>query len=293
MVKTPPAGANYSSGAEYPTGPIFARFRVYQSGWTSPQYDAQQVLSMISQLHPNVLERMTTDTFEVDANVPVCSGCPPMDYGQFLNASMTACGCYIIPRLDINSTWTAGTFLSDAKQILAAPVYPRFEMLSVDNWGTFCSKVASCTCALAKQIFQPLYAMGWRGVGVLNAGSPYYPTCGWATFVDFDVSGNDWAVPQNLLNSIKSDKTVQKILLYDPDFPGQAQNFLSECNPACDSEISPLQTAVSQQSTDGYSYVYPIEQSFWDANQITTSTSGPYHGQTLYQIFQGWMEKYG
>lgn len=220
-VTRPPAGANYPSGAEYPTGPKFARFRVYQSGWTSPQYDAQQILSMISQLRPNVLERMTTNTFNVGASVPACSGCQPMTYGQFLNASMSACGCYIIPRLDINSTWTAGTFLSDAKEILSTPVSPRFAMLSIDNWSYFCSKVASCTCAMAQQIFQPLYAMGWKGVGVLNAGLPYYSTCGWATFIDLDVTASNWTVPQTLLSSIKSDNTVQKILLYDPDFPGR------------------------------------------------------------------------
>ncbi|MDA4123413.1 MAG: hypothetical protein OK456_09565 [Thaumarchaeota archaeon] len=291
VVKSPPTGANYPSGAEYPTGPIFARFRVFDSGWTSPQYNAQQVIAMIAQLQPNVLERMTTNTFNVDASVPVCSGCQSMDYGQFLNASMSACKCYITPRLDINATWPAGTFLSDAQQILSTPVVPRFQILSIDNWGSFCSQT-SCTCALAKEIFQPLYAMGWKGVGVLNAGSPYHSTCGWATYVDFDISGNSGTVPQALLNSIKADKTVQKILLYDPDFPGQAQAFMSECNPGCDSEVSSIQVAVSQQSSLGYTYVYPIEQTFWDANQIVTSASGAYHGQTLYQIFQGWMKEY-
>jgi len=135
--------------------------------------------------------------------------------------------------------------------------------------------------------------MGWKGAGVLNGGSPYYSTCGWATFVDFDADANSWAVPQGLLNSIKADQTVQKILLYDPDFPAQAQKFLAQCNPACDSGISSLETAVSQQSTYGYAYVYPVEQTFWDANQILTSPSDPYHGQTLYQIFQGWMQKWG
>jgi len=134
--------------------------------------------------------------------------------------------------------------------------------------------------------------MGWKGIGVLNAGSPYYPTCGWATFVDFDATSS-WTVPQSLLSSIKSDNTVQKILLYDPDFPGQAQTFLSGCNPTCDRGISSLQTVVSQQSAQGYAYVYPIEQTFWDAKQIATSASGAYGGQTLYQIFQGWLEKYG
>ena len=292
VVGTPPAGANYPAGAEYPTGPVFARFRVFDTSWTSPQYDAQQVLAMITQLHPAVLERMTTETIDPSASVPVCGGCQPMTYGQFLNASMAACGCYIIPRLDVNATWPAGTFLSAAKEILDTPVSPRFTILSVDNWGSFCLKTADCTCSLDQQIFQPLYAMGWKGVGVLNAAPSYYSTCGWATYDDFDANSTETVV-QSQLNAIKDDHTVQKILLYDPDFPGSAQNFLSQCNPTCDAAISRLQTAVSQQSTQGYSYVYPIEQDFWDANQIKTSTSGVFGGQTLYEIFQGWMQKYG
>ena len=293
MVSKPPSGAKYPAGAEYPTGPKFARFRVYQGSWTSPQYNAQQILAMIADMHPDVLERMTTDAFNVGASVPVCSGCAAMNYGQFLNASMNDCGCYIMPRLDINLTWQSGAFLTDAQQILNTPVSPRFSILSIDNWQTYCSRTSSCDCTFAQQVFQPLYNMGWKGVGVLNAGSPYFSTCGWATFVDFDIQTKTWSVPQALLTSIKSDQTVQKILLYDPDFPGQAQTFLNQCNPTCDGVITSLQTVVSQQSTYGYAYVYPIEQTFWDANQITTSATGSYHGQTLYQIFQGWMQQWG
>jgi hypothetical protein len=246
---------------------------------------------MIAQLHPDVLERMTTETFDPSAPVPVCDGCEPMTYGQFLNSSMAACGCYIIPRLDVNSTWPAGTFLAAARQILQTPVIPRFEILSVDNWGSFCLKTANCTCSLDQQIFQPLYAMGWKGVGVLNAAPTYYSTCGWATYDDFDANGKGEVV-QSMLNAIKSDPTVQKILLYDPDFPGEAQGLLAECNPYCDTFVSELQTAVSQQSTYGYTYVYPIEQTFWDANQIKTSPSGAFHGQNLYQIYEDWMREY-
>lgn len=260
--------------------------------WTSPQYTANQILSMISQLKPNVLERMTTDSIDANLQVPVCSGCAPMDYLQFLNNATAACGCYIIPRLNINtSVWESGAFLSTAKEILQTPVNPSFTILSVDNWGTFCQE-NSCTCSLDQQIFQPLYQMGWRGVGVLNAAGPYFGTCGWSTYTAFDANGNTWTVNQNLLSSIQSDKTQQKILLYDPDFPGQAQKWLAQCNPTCDSPISALQQAISQQSAMGYTYVYPVEQTFWDANQITTSSSGQYNGQTLFQIFENWMNQY-
>lgn len=293
IVSVLPPGANYPMGSYYPTGPLFVRFRVVQGNqWTSPQYTANQILSMISQLKPNVLERMTTDAINPMLQVPVCSSCASMDYLQFLNNATSVCRCYIIPRLNINTSfWQSGEFLSIAREILQTNVSPRFTILSVDNWGTFCEQ-NSCTCSLDQQIFQQLYQMGWKGIGVLNAAAPYYGTCGWTTFTDFDTGGNSGAVNQNLLSSIQSDKTQQKILLYDPDFPGQAQKWLAECNPTCDSQITDLQMVVSQQSSTGYTYVYPVEQTFWDANQINTSLSGPYQGQNLYQIFESWMNQY-
>jgi hypothetical protein len=293
IVNSLPQGANYPLGSYYPTGPRFERFRVVQGNqWTSTQYTANQILTMISQLKPNVLERMTTDAIDATLQLPVCSGCAPMDYLQFLNNATADCGCYIIPRLNINTSfWESGEFLSTAKEILQTAVNPQFTILSVDNWGTFCQE-NNCSCSMDQQIFQPLYQMGWKGVGVLNAASPYYGTCGWSTYAAFDANGNTWAVNQNLLSSIQNDKTQQKILLYDPDFPGQAQKWLASCNPTCDSQIGPIQQVIAQQASQGYTYVYPIEQTFWDANQIKTSSSGTYGGQTLYQIFQNWMNTY-
>ena len=287
-----PAGANYPLGSNYPTGPRFERFRVVQGDqWTS-QYTANQILTMISQLKPNVLERMTTDVIDTTLQVPVCSGCVSMDYLQFLNNATAECSCYIIPRLNINTSfWESGDFLTTAREILQTAVNPRFTILSVDNWGTFCQD-NTCSCSLDQQIFQPLYQMGWKGVGVLNAASPYYGTCGWSTYTAFDANGNTWTVNQNLLTSIQSDKTQQKILLYDPDFPGPAQKWLAQCDPSCDTPIEAIQEVISQQASQGYTYVYPIEQTFWDANQINTSSSGPFNGQSLYQIFENWTTVY-
>jgi hypothetical protein len=302
VINNPPSGAKYAAGSEYPIGPIFVRIRavdtsgysVQDTQWSLPQYNAQQILSMITDLHPQVLERMTTNVFNWTAPVPVCSTCQAMNYGQFLNASMYACQCYIIPRLDMN-LWTGNgtTFLQEAKYLLSVPVYPRFSILSVDNWGTFCASSGGCSsCAFDKQVFAPLYAMGWKGIGVLNAGSPYYGTCGWATYVDFDISSNNWTVNQNLLSEIKADSTVQKILLYAPDFPGQAQKLETD---SPDQIANIITTIASQQSKYGYTYVYNIVQplpnnGIWDTKTIITSSA--HNGQSLYAIMRGLMQKY-
>jgi hypothetical protein len=214
-----------------------------------------------------------------------------MNYLQFLDNATALCNCYIVPRLDIASTWDSGTFVTSAKQILQTPVLRAFTILSIDNWGQFCQS-HPCNCTLDQQIFQPLYQMGWKGVGVLNGGPPYWSTCGWSTYTAFTANGNSWVVGQSFLSTIQADKTQQKILLYDPDFPGQAQRWLAQCNPTCDSPISAIQQPISQQAALGYTYVYPIEQTFWDANHINTSSTGQFQGQTLYQIFKTWMNQF-
>jgi hypothetical protein len=129
--------------------------------------------------------------------------------------------------------------------------------------------------------------MGWKGVGVLNAGVPYYGTCGWATYVDFDVTQSNWSINQNLWTSIKSDSTVQKILYYDPDFPGQAQSLLATCDPYCDKASSVMEQAASDQLTYRITYVYPIVQNFWDTTSMLLS-----NGTSIYQIQQNLMNAY-
>jgi hypothetical protein len=288
-----PTGANYSLGAEFPDGSRFLRFRAIdatgnsssQMVWDS-QLNANQILYLINQTRPQVLERMTAGVFNWTANVRVCSGCAPMTYGQFLNASMAVCACYIIPRLDISGV-SLSTFLSEAQYLLNAPVFPRFQILSIDNWGSYCATNRNCTCSVDSTIFLPLYAIGWKGIGVLNAATPYWGTCGYATYVDFDASTNTWSVNQPLYYSIRADPSVQKILYYDPDFPGQAQTLLSTCNPSCNQIASVIQQAAAEQSTYGITYVYPILQNFWDST--STVTSG---GKTIYSLEQTLMNTY-
>lgn len=289
-----PKGANYSLGAEYPDASRIIRIRVIDAtgysissmSWDSP-LNAQQILFLINQLHPQVLERMTAGIFNWSAPVSVCSTCLSMDYGQFLNASMDVCGCYIVPRLNIVGVSTP-TFLSEARYLLTVPIFPRFQMLSIDNWASYCaSNSSNCGCAQDQSIFQALYQMGWKGIGVLNAGPPYYGTCGWATFVDFDTTTDSWTVNQSFYDSIKADTTVQKILYYDPDFPGQAQTLLASCNSSCNQVASVVESAAMQQSSYGITYVYPIVQNFWDATAIRVT-----NGTSLYKIEENLLDTY-
>jgi hypothetical protein len=46
------------------------------------------------------------------------------------------------------------------------------------------------------------------------------------------------------------------------------------------------------QSTDGFYFVYPIVQSFWDSNNHTTDPSGQYGGASIYSVMMGMMQQY-
>jgi hypothetical protein len=48
----------------------------------------------------------------------------------------------------------------------------------------------------------------------------------------------------------------------------------------------------SAQSSDGFYFVYPIVQSFWDSHNPTTSSGGPYQGESIYTVMLQLMQRY-
>jgi hypothetical protein len=46
------------------------------------------------------------------------------------------------------------------------------------------------------------------------------------------------------------------------------------------------------QSADGFLFVYPIQQDFWNSATRLTSQGGPFKGQSLYDVMKGLMAQY-
>ena len=269
------------AGQTSPSGHRFIRIRALgpNSGWALPGYDAQQVLSMISQLKPDVLERYTDGSQNPNAPVPVAPGSPPMTVGEFLNASMQACNCYIIPGASLNE-YDKGTFFATAQSLLSLPVYPPFTFLSLDSWHAFST---NHTSDQVKAMFQQLYSQGWAGIGV-NACGRYFSSYGYATFSDFCVRTVNWQPDTTTLASIRTEPNIKLDLLYI-DFPREMQLFTSLSG---DQEAQILTNNIGPaQSSDGFEFVYPVVQSFWDSN--AHSTSG---GASIYSVMQGMMAQY-
>jgi hypothetical protein len=283
---TGPGTSSSTGPTSFPPGTRFIRIRTLESKsmWNLENSDAQHVLSQIADLKPDVLERFVTGPQKVDAEVPVAPGSPPMTVGQFLNASTKACGCYIIPRLSLLD-YDKGTLFTEAQSLLTFPVSPQMRYLSLDNWGSFAS---GHTPDEIKGMFQLLYSQGWAGIGV-NECNGYSPSYGYATFADFCVGASYWRPDRNSLASIHTEPNIKLILLYI-DFPQPMTDF-SVLQPDKEAMILAHKIAPAQ-SADGFLFVYPIQQDFWNSATRLTSQGGPFKGQSLYDVMKGLMAQY-
>ena len=275
-----------TAGQSSPPGKRFIRIRALNphSAWGLPGYDAQQVLAMISQMRPDALERYTDGPQNPNAAVPVASGSPPMTVGEFLNQSMRACSCYIIPGLSLN-LYDQGRLFTAAQSLLGLPVYPKMMYLSLDSWHNFSKNHSPDQI---QSMFQQLYSQGWAGIGV-NANGGYFPTYGYATFTDFRISPSNWQPDSANLADARSESNINVVLLYI-DFPKPMDSFAA-LSPDQEAQIL-TDNVASAQSSDGFYFVYPIVQSFWDSNNHTTSSGGHYQGETIYTVMLQLMQQY-
>jgi len=267
-------------------GKSFIRIRALEgnSVWSLDAVNAQQVLGNVTALKPDVLERFVSGPQNAGAQVPVAPGSPPMTVGEFLNASTKACGCYIIPRLSL-SDYDIGTLFTEAQSLLTFPVYPKMVYLSLDNWGPFAS---NHTAAEVKGMFQRLYSQGWIGIGVNECGG-YWQSYGYATFADFCVSSDSWKPISGQLAQMKNESNIGLRLLYI-DFPQPMMNF-SALSP--DEEAKVLNHNIAPaQSKEGFIFVYPIMQDFWNCSTHVTSQGSNFHGKSIYDLMKGLIARY-
>jgi len=207
-----------------------------------------------------------------------------MTVGEFLNASMRACNCYIISGASLNE-YDEGTFFATAKSLLSLPIDPPVKYLSLDNWHPFSTNHVSDQ---VKGMFLQLYAQGWEGIGV-NACGGYFSSYGYATFSDICIRTTDWQPDTARLSSIRTEANIKLVFLYI-DFPKEMQRFAA-LSPDQEAQVL-TDNIASAQSSDGFYFVYPIVQSFWDSNNQTTSSSGPYRGESIYAAMLQLMQQH-
>ena len=262
-----------------------------QSMWQLPNHTATDVLAMIADIKPTLLERYFSGNANLSAPVPVSPGQPPMTVGEFLNASAAsgAPGCAIMPRL---SLWEAldkqDSILSTAAQLKALPIHPPMTALGLDNWGNFATD-PRVNATVIKTLFGALRAQGWDTLAINTVGGFGGGGEGLAGMADFGTSVGDdgavGAVPNwQALDKIKADPTIHTALLYI-DFVGQMLRFMNNSSP--DEMAAALTERIADnalQQERGYSFVYPIVQSFWDSTSLYTDPAGRFGGKSIYRV---------
>ncbi len=271
-----------------PPGDRFIRIRALEPGWAMSGHNAEDAIAMISQLKPDALERYTNGPLDPDQMVPTAPGDKKMNVAQFLNASMEACSCYIIPRVD---SYSAEQILSDARKLRSLPISPKMEYLSIDNWKSFYDSVHGNKVVIAN-LFKSLYAQGWKGVGV-NECEGYETTYGYASFADPCINVNSWTPNYGQIEKIEQEPNIKKLIFYI-DFPGQVRNFENLSN---DKEAQILTSLAYNQSKYSYALDYNIyqvgpENINWDAQTRFTSKNGLFDGASIYEVMNQLMDKY-
>jgi hypothetical protein len=284
--------------------PIYVRVRVMttkerhedvnQSTWMLPNHTATDVLAMIEDIKPSMLERYFSGRINLSRPVPVSPGRPPMTVGEFLNASAAAGahGCTIMPRI---SLWERldkqDSFLDTARELRNLPLSPRMTTLGLDNWGNF-GKDPSVNESVVTSLFTALHEMGWEHLSINSVGGLGLGTFGLADMADF---GTVVGSPPGAVGAVPNWDALQRLqesesdhfdtILEYIDFSAQMLRFMNGSSP--DQMAAAIIDNIANntlQRRRGYHFVYPLVQNFWDTTTLRTSNDGRFKGKSLYKV---------
>ncbi len=282
-----------------PPGKDFIRIRplqVFSGGnatWVLPNYYAENVISLLTYVKPDVLERYTSGPLNANMLVPTAPGDPTMNVAQFLNASELACNCYIIHR--VSAVIGVANVVIEANSLYNFPIKTKMRYLSIDDWGAFLKNNSAANVTV---MFTELYAQGWKGIGINGCGNNIQNASVYPSFVDVCVTTNNWQPNQQQLKVAHSESNIKKVILYI-DFPSQMQKF-SELNT--DQEASVLTSLAALQSIDKYKLDYNMLQvitfntiqngTMWDTSQRFTSANSIWHNESLTDVMKNLQSQY-
>ena len=317
----PLSRTNPASPLPYPTGNRVLAIRILapNNSWKSPVYTATDILRWINDLKPTTLNRVTDGPQDPNAPVPVSPGQPPMNVRQFLQfvVGNMSSPQTIFSRLtlkDYLTTTTTGfgpasaatnaTFMAEAQNIysLYSSLSPPQTLLSLDNENDFVSAYGTNAPQQETVVTANLRNIGFTSIA-WGACQPSNVPNGLSSFAMLCIKPAtsvpgctpDYAGQTTVQTSQPSIMEVEQHIDV-PTYMGNFENFLT-----VDQEAQALTNLASNQSLHGYHFVYPIYQiaikpgtgfSDWDATARITSATGPFHGQSLYQVIKSLMQEY-
>ncbi len=281
FVPAPPAKPSDAAVAPTNIRGVYVRIITYGSAfkneWGPEKHTAQDVLKIIGEIKPDVLNRFITGKKDPQLKVPVAPGQPEMTLAQFLTAAMRAGapGCTIAPKVHLNEIWPDDYRMDAARSLRAMPITPALTMLDLDCWFKKKSNRVD-----NKKLLQSFRDMGWRDL-TFNPG-PYKSAHGYATCVMTYMSEKSWRVPSRKIEELK--KHGIPVPLLHIDYPYQIKLFRA-LKPDRQAEI--LQQVQAAQAKEGFRFIYPVLMGeHYDSTRIFTSKNGPYHGASIYEVIK-------
>ena len=253
----------------------------FKKAWGLKDHNAQDVLKLIGELKPDVLNRFIDGKQDMDIKVPVAPGSPEMTWIEFLNAAMKAGapGCTISPKVHLNKTWSDDYRMQAAQSLRDLPLTNRLTMLDLDCWFTHPSDAAG-----NKALLQKFKDMGWMQF-VTNPG-PYKRAYGYESSVMTYMSEKRWEVPKAKIEALH--KKGIKLPLLHIDYPYQI-NIFRGLPPDRQADIITKNVAPFQRQL-GFRFIYTVLTDHYDTTKIRTSKNGPYKGATLYEVIKKQIE---
>jgi len=261
-------------------GGIYVRIipfaNAFNAEWTAGSHNAQDILRMIGELKPDVLNRFTTGMPKMNAKIPIAAGSPPLGFVEFLNAAMKAGapGCTLTAKIHLNRIWSAEYRMKAAQALHDLPLTPRLHALDLD---CYFSKGSGQDHRRALQKFKN---MGWTDLG-FNFGTRKR-TFGYGSYGMAVVTKGAWKIQRSGIGMLKREGI--KTRLVHIDYPKAIKQF-GKLPPDRQADIITKRICPLQRKW-GFRFVYPILYSGYDATKEVTRKDGPYKGATLFQIMK-------
>lgn len=273
-----------SHGHHAPSG-IYVRITpfalAFTSKWTAPGHDGQDILHMIKELRPDVLNRFITGKPKTGTKIAMGGG-QTMGFTEYLTEAMRAGapGCYLTPKVHLNKIWTDEYRMGAAKALRELKVTPRLHALDLDCYFSGGGKDAH-----KKQLHQ-FKEMGWQQLGFNYAGQ-IPEVFGMASYGMAAVSKHSWKINTGALAKMK--KQGVKTPLVHIDYPKAIAQF-GKLPPDRQADII-LKYIAPQQKKLGFRFVYPILYSGYDSTKEITRKNGKYKGASLFELMKRQIEK--
>ncbi len=252
----------------------------FKQEWDLKDHTAQDVLKLIEQLKPNVLNRFIDGKQNPDLKVPVDPGCPQMTELEFLQAAMKAGapGCTISPKVHLNDIWSNDYRMQAAQSLRDLPLTPRLTMLDLDSWFSHPHDASGNKAMLLK-----FKDMGWTTF-VTNPG-PYKHAYGYENSTMTYMNPKTWQVPRAKIEALH--KKGFALPLLHIDYPSEINAFRGLSG---DRQADIIKSIQPEQTKLGFRFIYPILSGHYDSTKIHTSKNGPYQGATLFEVMKQMIE---